>query len=138
MSDKNFSSQQKEGGVKHEVLEAEIRKLAEEIKAIKIKAEKNHLSEEEIIKKSLSALTPIPQKPTVQSQPSPGPLPSYAQSFPPEVKLEIEYLLDLAFHEGIVKALQKAQETNNPAIIDAFHDALVGKLYQELKERKIL
>lgn len=125
--------------VKHEAIEMDIKKLAEEIKRIKITAEKNHLSETEIIKKSLSALTPItPKQGQIQTTFSPGPLPSYTQSLSPEIKLEIEYLLDMAFHEGITKALSKAQESNNPLILDAFHDALAGRLYPELKNRGIL
>lgn len=123
--------------IKHEALEADIKKLSEEIKRIKIEAEKNHLTETEIIKKSLSALTPLSQT-QMENVSSSSPLPHYAQSLSPEIKLEIEYLLDMAFHEGIIKALNKAVESKNPLILDAFHDALAGKLYAELKNRGLL
>lgn len=122
----------------HEILENDIQKLAEQVKAIKIKAEKNHISEVEIIKKSLAALTSLPPQQTTSSQNNTNLLPQYAASFPPETNLEIEYLLDMAFHQGIIKALNQALKSQNPAIIDAFHDALAGKLYDELKKRKII
>jgi hypothetical protein len=124
-----------------EFLEEDMKKLAEEIKAIKIKAEKNHLDEMEVIKKSLAAFTPIPQTTSQaqsQTQDLTNPLPQYTNSFPPETKLEIEYLLDLAFHKGIGKALEEALKSKNPAIIDTFHDALVGKIYPELKKRNLI
>lgn len=135
MNEKSESSE-----IKHETIEADIQKLAEEIRRIKITAEKNRLSETEIIKKSLSALTPITPPPPSQTpaQSSSSPLPYYVQSVSPEIQLEIEYLLDMAFHEGIIKALKKAQESKNPLILDAFHDALAGRLYPELKNRGIL
>jgi hypothetical protein len=126
--------------IKYEAVEADIKKLAEEVKRLKIKAETNHLSEQEIIKKSLSAMTPISQvqSQTQKNEPSDKPLPKYTESFSPELQLEIEYLLYTAFTEGIIKALTDAQKSHNPAVLDAFHDALAGKLYEELKQRKIL
>jgi hypothetical protein len=135
MPDQSFEPE-----VKYEVLENDMKKLAAEIKAIKVKAESNHISEQEIIKKSLSALVPVHSKNTqaAQQQASSSPLPQYAESFSPETKLEIEYLLDMAFREGITKALDEAQKSQNPLILDAFHDALAGKLHPELKKRGIL
>lgn len=122
-----------------EEIESDIKKLAEEINRIKLKAEMNHISEQELIKKSLSALTPIPKTNQNQTQnQSSGPLPSYTQSFSPEIKLEIEYLLHMAFNDGIFKALKEAQKSKSPVILDAFHDALTGKLYEELKKRNLL
>ncbi|MCX7589594.1 MAG: hypothetical protein N2Z85_01485, partial [Patescibacteria group bacterium] len=94
---KEFKTEHKD--IKNE-LESDMKKLVEEINRLKIKAETNHVNETELIKKSLSALTPIPK--THQNQSSNSPLPSYAQSFSPELKLEIEYLLDIAFNKGIV------------------------------------
>jgi hypothetical protein len=135
-----MSEEIKEPHIKYEAIEADIKKLAEEVKRLKIKAETNHLSEQEIIKKSLSAMVPIAQvqSQTQKKEPSDKPIPKYAESFSPELQLEIEYLLHTAFTEGITKALADAQKSNNPAVLDAFHDALSGKLYEELKQRKIL
>jgi hypothetical protein len=66
-----------------------------------------------------------------------SPLPAYAQTAPAEVKLEIEYLLDIALKKGIGPALVESQKS--PAFVqDAFHDALAGKLYPELQRRGIV
>jgi len=77
------------------------------------------------------------EQPAQPSEPSSGLLPQYAQSAPAETRLEVEYLLDVAFHHGIAKANTEAMKSS-PFVIDAFHDALVGKLYPELQKRGIL
>ena len=66
-----------------------------------------------------------------------NPLPDYAQKRRPEVKLEIEYLLDLALQHGIGKAISESEKS--PYFVqDAFHDSLAGKLYPELQKRGIV
>jgi hypothetical protein len=65
------------------------------------------------------------------------PLPAYAGSAPAETKLEVEYLLELAFKKGI-GAANKAAMGSSPFVIDAFHDALAGRLYPELKKRGVV
>ena len=68
---------------------------------------------------------------------SSGALPAYAQSAAPEVKLEIEYLLDIALRKGIGPAL--TESAKSPYFVqDAFHDALAGKLYPELQKRGMI
>ena len=66
-----------------------------------------------------------------------SPLPAYAQNAAPEVRLEIEYLLDVAFHKGIGAAMA-ASEKSPYFVQDAFHDALAGRLYPELQRRGIV
>ncbi len=66
-----------------------------------------------------------------------NPLPDYAANAPAETKLEIEHLLETAFREGIMAANTKAARSS-PFVLDAFHDALAGKLYPELKKRGIV
>ena len=66
-----------------------------------------------------------------------SPLPAYAQSAPPEIRLEIEYLLDIALHKGISAAL--SESTKSPYFVqDAFHDALSGRLYPEMQKRGLI
>ncbi len=66
-----------------------------------------------------------------------SPLPAYAQNAAPEVRLEIEYLLDVALHKGIAAAMA-ASEKSPYFVQDAFHDALAGRLYPELQRRGIV
>jgi hypothetical protein len=66
-----------------------------------------------------------------------SPLPDYAQNAPAEVKLEIEYLMDVALRQGLGKALSEAQKS--PYFVqDALHDALAGRLYPELQKRGVV
>jgi len=78
---------------------------------------------------------PVPQG--TGQQFSNSPLPAYAQSAAPEVRLEIEYLLDIALQKGIGPAL--TESAKSPYFVqDAFHDALAGRLYPELQKRGVL
>ena len=66
-----------------------------------------------------------------------SPLPAYAQNAAPEIKLEIEYLLDIALRKGIGPAL--AESSKSPYFVqDALHDALAGKLYPEMQKRGLM
>lgn len=131
---------------KHEILEADIQRLAQEIKTRKehrLGAES--LSDKEIVKEALKSLAGIhPTQPPQSNQSkqeettsSSTFLPDYLENAPPEVKLEVEYLLDLAFHQGLAKANAEAKKSS-PFVLDAFHDALAGKLYSELQKRGIV
>jgi len=119
--------------------------LAEEVQKRREMPESKNLSEKEILKQSIEAVPPAaaavpPAAAAAPPAPAPepsGPLPQYAKSASPEVKLEIEYLLDLAFHKGIANSEAEARKSS-PFVLDAFHDALAGKLYPELQRRGIL
>lgn len=128
---------------KHEILEADIERLAQEIKARREQSEVKNLSDREIVKEALKSLSGLSQNQassqTAQSKEDSSLdfLPGYMKSVPPEVKLEVEYLLDIAFHEGLSKANAEAKKSS-PFVLDAFHDALAGKLYPELQKRGIV
>jgi len=97
------------------------------------------------VKEAIRAFPQLPYKevdgvptPSAGVQTSPNnPLPIYAQNAAPEVKLEIEYLLDVALKKGIGAAL--SESAKSPYFVqDAFHDALAGRLYPELQKRGVL
>jgi len=78
----------------------------------------------------------VPTAPSTPGQAN-SPLPLYAQSAAPEIKLEIEYLLDIALKKGIGAAL--SESAKSPYFVqDAFHDALAGRLYPELQKRGVV
>lgn len=55
-----------------------------------------------------------------------------------EIQEKLQHLVDVAFQEGLLAAIEKARITNDPYLLDAFHDTLVDKLYQELvKQHKL-
>lgn len=129
-------------------LESDIARLAEQVRTQRERPELKNASEQEILKEAIrafpeqgpergapaSAASPPPAPQAVQNQ---SPLPDYAANAPAEVKLEIEYLLDVALRQGIGKALAEAGKS--PYFVqDALHDALAGKLYPELRRRGIV
>lgn len=58
--------------------------------------------------------------------------PSYMSE---ELKAKVQELVNTAFSKTIDDAIKQARATNNAALIDAFHDALVDELYNYLVER---
>lgn len=138
-------------------LESDIKTLATEIERNRgDNPEMVMNGEKELVKEAIRAFPSLNNKERIAAVPTPAPpaqpvvgtgaapktvannmLPDYAQNAPAEVKLEIEYLLDMAFHQGITKALSESEKS--PYFVqDAFHDALAGKLYPELQKRGIV
>lgn len=78
-----------------------------------------------------SPSSPLPSQPTPPI-PTPVEPPSYLSE---ELKNKVQQLVDDAFAKSIGEAIKEARTTNNAALIDAFHDALVDELYNQLVER---
>lgn len=121
----------------HAALEKDIQELASEIKKKEAEPSKEALGaalkqriyapEELIVRKDASA----------KEKESPRNfLPSYIQKSSQEITIEVEKLIDKAFHKGLSAAIKEAKE--NPLLLDAFHDAITEKLYEEFKKRGIL
>lgn len=51
---------------------------------------------------------------------------------------KLQHLVDLAFQKGLLVAIETARETNDPYLLDALHDMLVDRLYDELITRHAL
>ena len=129
-------------------LEKDLQRLAAEVKSQRERPEMTNAAEKELLKEAIRSFPEL--KPAnagasgaavpasdASGDASGSPLPAYAQSAPPEVKLEIEYLLDTALRQGIGKAL--SESVKSPYFVqDAFHDALAGRLYPELQRRGIV
>lgn len=122
---------------KQEVLEAEIKRLSAEIEKYKELPEGHLLDGQEIVKKTIQSMVPVPPQTAVPSQPSNGTLPDYVTDAPVEAKLEIEYLINMALNNGLDKANAAAMKSS-AFVVDSFHDAMASKLYPELQKRGIL
>jgi hypothetical protein len=124
-------------------LEADMRTLAAEIKNQRERPEMKDAAEQKIVKEAIRAFPDLNGNKATTTVPAPtqsddkSPLPAYAQSAPPEVKLEIEYLLDVALRKGLSVAMSESQKSNY-FVQDAFHDALTGRLYPELQKKGIV
>jgi len=119
----------------HESLERDIVELSGKIEGSGIEARKESLKNAigekiyEDTKEGPKTETPIPNP---QS-----PLPGYAQNEPEDARLRGEKLVDLAWHKGLVAAINEAKKSD-PLTMDIFHDAITEKLYEEFKKRKII
>lgn len=126
----------------HKGLESDIKKLSVEIAEKKNLAEHKNLSDKELVK---AALRPTIKQAAIQQQVfqpqtqniQSAVLPDYLKDSPADIKLQVEKFIDLAFHQGIEKAAKAASQSST-FILDAFHDALTDKLYEELKQRKLI
>lgn len=49
--------------------------------------------------------------------------------------VEVQQLVDIAFLKGLANAIAAVNAMHNARLVDAFHDALVDHLYQDLIER---
>ena len=82
----------------------------------------------------------VERAPAQSSAPSSGispVLPNYLQNDAPEVKAKVTELVNGAFQHGIEKSIAEAARYG-PYILDAFHDALTSKVYDELKLRRLI
>ncbi len=139
-----------QSSLERSALESDMKTLAALIKNQRERPEMKDAESRELLKEALrvfpslektqpnpvvAAAQPVPRPPSATSPNSS--LPAYAQSAPPEVKLEIEYLIDLALTKGISVAFSQA-EKSSAFVQDTFHDALTGRLYPELKKEGIV
>ncbi len=84
----------------------------------------------EVVREQIDA-APTPAPPAQAAPPSDDTL-SYQRQ---DLQAHVQELINLAFEKSIKEAIDKVKATHNPALIDAFHDALVDNLYNELVER---
>lgn len=100
-----------------------------------------HASLGEKIQKALPAvpLAPVPPQGTavasVTGTASSGN--SYLDDLDEETVAQVNALIQEVFAKGIDRAIKDAK-THDPYVIDAFHDALTDKMYEELKRRKAI
>ena len=134
------------------VIEQEIAQLSraiEEKRAI-LERENKIVEEKELVRTAVQETVaglqlhtvPLPaHKPPASPQPRPAqPKPTakhYLDNLDEESVNRVQLLVDATFHKGIKKTVEEVQH-EEAFIIDAYHDALVDKLYEELKARGIV
>lgn len=119
------SAGQKEGAP----LEREIFELEEKLAEKKKELEKGYAPKEKPEPQPAPASTPaVPRKPAAP------PKKAGIMEKNPKVKA----LVDMAFHDGIGKAVEEAKKTGDAYLIDAFHDALVDEVYDILLKEGLL
>lgn len=136
MAEKNIQN------FEHSELEADIQRLSREIIEKKKNPEYKDFSDKELIKETIRPIINSTAKQAENGNKMPFSsaektfLPDYAIGLSDEEKLKVEKLIEAVFHNGL-KAITESQK-NEASVIDAFHDALTDKLFEELKQKKIL
>lgn len=126
-------------------IEAEIAELSKQIEQKRnlLESQKGIIEEKELVRTAIGEK--ISSRP-VASSPSPASVStskfsvsatSYLDSVDESTEQEINRLLSIVFEKGMEEAIKEA-EKGDAFIIDAFHDALVDKMYGELKARGIV
>lgn len=130
----------------YNTLEKDIERLSKEVVEKKNLPEYKETSGRELIKQIITPLVLQTRKPVAEPidnlQDIPNKdeetfLPDYLKNSPAEIKLQVEKLIESVFNDGLEKAVKKAV-LSDAFILDAFHDALTDKLYEELKARKLI
>ncbi len=134
-------------------IEAEIAELSRRIEEKRKVLESSHgiVEERELVasavKEKIAELTPS-GAPATTSAVQPTSLPttnlpaspqraSYLDTIGPGAIERLNVLLQMAVDHGLKKAL-KALETEEPFLVDAFHDAIADRYYEELKRHGVL
>lgn len=124
-----------------QILEKDMAHLEREIAGLGEKQNAETISGKEMVRQSLQSMTGTPPAAASQAQTSSTDedalLPNYVKNASPEVKLQVEKLLETSMQKGIVAAAEEAKK-GDPYVLDAFHDALVEKLYPELQKRGLV
>jgi len=120
-------------------LRAEIEKIAAEIKGRENSSESvpNRERVKSAVKPYLQAGTASDDDSEVEplTEAEQKILPAYMSGEPADVRFQVEKLIDLAWHKSVKTAVKFARKSGDPLVIDALHDALTDKLYEELKQR---
>lgn len=57
-------------------------------------------------------------------------------SLPPDAQTKVQGWVNISFAKSLSDGIKAAKDSNDIALIDAFHSALTGSLYQMLVEQK--
>jgi len=127
--------------------EAEIAELQKRIEAKRNMLEQQGgiVEEKQLVREAMTELLASAQTQTV----TPAPVPvsatvkpaaagaSYLDNLDNQTAETVNNLIQLLPTEGLAKAVAQA-ELAGPFVVDALHDALVDKLYDELKQRGLV
>jgi hypothetical protein len=121
-----ISSQEKSPSV----FESDLKRIEGQINKFKELPEAESMAPQEIVRQSVKQIAPLVGDVS-------APVPAQPMNPPDEAEKTVEYLVNMAITEGVVKANQAAKDAE-PFVMDSFHDAMVGRFYPELQKRGII
>lgn len=121
-------------------MEKELIRVSSEVSEKRNLPEHKDLSEKELIRKSLEPM--IKQASTGASTSNhliqnDGQVFGDLNNLPAEAKIQVEKLISSVFNDGLAEGVKEAKKSD-AFILDAFHDALTDKFYEEMKKRKLI
>jgi hypothetical protein len=121
-------------------IETDIHRVGSEVRERTGGAITPEVTEREMVRQSLHPM--VQQSGTAPAQPNRSAtddamLPSYMKNESVDVKDRVERLVEDAFKHGVEHAAMEAQKSG-PFIVDALHDALSDRFYEELKRRNLV
>lgn len=138
----NFSSEGETSLSEKKSSEDDIELFGRQIVEKKSSPEHKNSSERELIRQTLPAIQKTAvQSPTAAVKPASqlNTLPDYMKNSPAEIAKQVGIYVDKVFQNGLTRTIGEVQKNfSDPFFLDAFHDALTDKLYEELKKRKML
>ena len=109
--------------------------------------EGGELSHKEALHRVLEKKHEMPAPRPAEGAPAPSPaisagqtegmLPNYASEESEQARAKVRELIDMTFDKGLAAGI-RAAKAEDPAVMDMYHDALVDKLLETLKEKKLL
>ncbi|MBI5138824.1 MAG: hypothetical protein HZA95_03445 [Candidatus Vogelbacteria bacterium] len=134
-------------------VEAEIAELSRQIEEKRRMLEAGHgiVEEKELVRHVVAekigevmgqamSITPPTTSPSASSKVAPvvkAKRPTYLDTLDNDAVAKINALMATIFEKGISQTIKQVVE-EDPFILDAFHDALVDKLYDELKNHNLI
>ena len=132
MDTQNFETQNQ--------IEADIHRVGQEVREQTGGGATPEATERALVRQSLHPMVQPPVAATPNPSTTPADdamLPSYMKDATIDVKDRVERLVEDAFKNGVEHAAEEAQKSG-PFIVDALHDALSDKFYEELKKRNLV
>jgi hypothetical protein len=131
-------------GIEKNQIGQDIEKLKKEITESKLIPEIKNYSEKDLIKQNIGqklypqgkSEAPIQKVQTAPAEDDKY-LPDYLKNSERAIKDQVEKLLEITIRTGLEKGINEARKMP-PFIMDAYHDALVDKLHEELIKRKMI
>ncbi len=118
----------------------DLEKIGKEVAEKKSTPEIKHYSDRDLVKQAIQPMAYPSGKPAPsreQSSEEDKFLPDYLKEADPKIKNQVEKLLEDTVRNGLASGINEARKTS-PFILDAYHDALIDKLHNELKKRKMI
>ncbi|AKM78188.1 MAG: hypothetical protein UX49_C0001G0044 [Candidatus Wolfebacteria bacterium GW2011_GWC2_46_275] len=121
-------------------IEADLHRVGQEVREQVGGVVTPEATERALVRQSLQPMITAPSTQTPQrgrAATDDAMLPTYMKDVTVDIKDRVERLVEDAFAHGVEHAAEEAQKSG-PFVVDALHDALSDRFYEELKKRNLV